>query len=81
MELGGYVITNIEFFYLVIKNMTLIVSNDTIKVSFALEISSLFLFYGKVLINMKIYNLDIFINKNTFIVPKTNFIFFIKSVI
>ena len=34
MELGGYVITNTEFFYLVIKNMTLIVSNDTIKVSF-----------------------------------------------
>ena len=34
MELGGYVITNIEFFYLVIKSITLIVSNDTIKVSF-----------------------------------------------
>ena len=34
MELGGYVITNIKFFYLVIKNITLIVSFDTIKVSF-----------------------------------------------
>ncbi len=34
MEFGGYVITNIEFFYLVIKNMTLIVLNDTIKVFF-----------------------------------------------
>ena|GEM_PF-1570764 len=34
MELGGYVITNIEFFYLVIKNMTLIVSNDTIETVF-----------------------------------------------
>ncbi len=36
MEFGGYVITNIVcvFFYLMIKNITLIVSNDTIKVSF-----------------------------------------------
>ena len=31
MELGGYVITNTEFFYLRIKNMTLIVSFDTIR--------------------------------------------------
>ncbi len=35
MELGGYVITNIVcFFYLMIKNITLIVSNDAIKVVF-----------------------------------------------
>ena len=58
--------------------MTLIVSNDTIKVSFTLETSSLFLFYGK---DINKYNLDIFVNKNTFIVPKTDFIFFVKSVI
>ena len=37
MELGGYVITNTEFFYLVIKNMTLIVSFDTIKVVFHIK--------------------------------------------
>ena len=38
MEFGGYVITNIEFFYLVIKNMTLIVLNDTIKVVFHIKL-------------------------------------------